>query len=418
MTKAFFVYLTSYILLYQACRHPDLTSQAPISDSSFSLGEFGYDLHFLKKWDSTLVVLKDGDAKLIVSPKYQGKVFTSTATGDRGLSFGWINYKVFGNGSDDHMHAYGGENRLWLGPEGGKYSLFFKPDSVMIYDNWRTPPAFDTEGWNLSQRDSNKITLSKDMNLTNYSGNRLSLRVDRGIKILNHQDIENCFGFHNNDSLRIVGYETENLLTNTGEQAWTVTNGMPCIWILDMFKPSSRTLIILPFEYARGENFDQVATTNYFGQIPPERLKHNDSMLFLRADGNSRGKLGIQPKKAKPLAGSYDPENSVLTIILFDLERTSRYLNQEWNIEKPPFSGDAVNAYNDGPLTNGTQMGPFYEMESVSPAAFLKSKETLLHKHSVFHFSGSAVELNKVAVKLLGISLDSLQKIFTDGEKP
>ena len=24
------------------------------------------------------------------------------------------------------MNAYGGENRLWLGPEGGKYSLFFK----------------------------------------------------------------------------------------------------------------------------------------------------------------------------------------------------------------------------------------------------------------------------------------------------
>ena len=53
------------------------------------------------------------------------------------------------------------------------------------------------------------------------------------------------------------------------------------------------------------------------------------------------------------------------------------YLNQEWNIIKPPFSGDAVNAYNDGPLADGSQMGPFYEIETVSPAAFLKPGESI-----------------------------------------
>jgi len=45
-------------------------------------GSFGYDLEFLKKTDQP-VVLKNasGTAQVIVSPKYQGKVFTSTAKG-------------------------------------------------------------------------------------------------------------------------------------------------------------------------------------------------------------------------------------------------------------------------------------------------------------------------------------------------
>jgi len=288
----------------------------------------------------------------------------------------------------------------------------------MIYDNWKTPPAFDTESWNLTLRDSNKVILSKDMRLANYTGTSLSLRIDRSIKILDQRAIVSRIGISGNDSLHIIGYETENLLTNTGEKGWTTTTGMPCIWMLDMFKPSTRTVIVLPFAYERGEKFGMVATTSYFGQIPPERLKHTDSLLFFKADGKSRGKLGILPKKAKGIAGSYDPENGALTIILFDVERASRYLNQEWNITKPPFSGDAVNAYNDGPLANGTQMGPFYEMESVSPAAFLKSKEALLHRHSVFHFSGSERELNRVSVKLLDISLDNIQKMFADGKTP
>ena len=53
-------------------------------------GSFGYDLQFLKSKDS-VIVLKNGDSQVIISPKYQGKVFTSTAMGLNGSSSGWIN---------------------------------------------------------------------------------------------------------------------------------------------------------------------------------------------------------------------------------------------------------------------------------------------------------------------------------------
>jgi hypothetical protein len=102
----------------------------------------------------------------------------------------------------------------------------------------------------------------------------------------------------------------------------------------------------------------------------------------------------------------------VLTVTLFDLDSKATFLNQEWRTDKDPFSGDAVNAYNDGKLANGTQMGPFYEIESVSPAAFLKPGEKLSHRHSVFHFTGDKAELNQIALKTLGISLDDIQAAF------
>ena len=66
-----------------------------------------------------------------------------------GPSFGWVNYKAFSAEVNAHMNAYGGENRFWLGPEGGKFSLFFKPDSEMVIKNWKTPPPIDTESWHV-----------------------------------------------------------------------------------------------------------------------------------------------------------------------------------------------------------------------------------------------------------------------------
>ena len=71
--------------------------------------------------------------------------------------------------------------------------------------------------------------------------------------------------------------------------------------------------------------------------------------------------------------------------------------------------GDAVNSYNDGPLADGSQMGPFYEIESVSPGAFLKPGEKLAHQHFIFHFTGNKESLNVIALKVLGISLSDIQ---------
>jgi hypothetical protein len=71
-----------------------------------------------------------------------------------------------------------------------------------------------------------------------------------------------------------------------------------------------------------------------------------------------------------------------------------------------------MNAYNDGPLNDGSQMGPFYEIESVSPSAALKPGEEMKHVHSVYHFTGSKQQLDNIARKVLGVSLEKIEQAF------
>lgn len=376
-------------------------------------GSFGYDLEFLKRYDQVILLKTDHDkAQVIVSLKYQGKVFTSTAEGNGGLSYGWVNYKAFQGPLNVHMNGYGGENRFWLGPEGGRFSLFFKPGAAMVFENWKTPAAFDSEAWKLVLRTDSTVRMEKKMKLQNYKGFTMEIRADRAVRILQKSEIFKALDIQADPLLSMVGYRTENTIKNTGAHAWNEDTGMPCIWMLDMFKPTDQTTIVVPLQKAAGIPFSAIATTNYFGEIPSARLTHTDRLLLFKADGRSRGKLGIVPDKARPVSGSYDARHQVLTVTLFDLDAAGKYLNQEWNTIKPAFSGDAVNAYNDGPLANGSVMGPFYELESVSPAAFLQPGQSIVHIHSVFHFSGPESSLTPIAEKIFGTSIESIKKTF------
>jgi len=377
-------------------------------------GSFEFDLHFLHNFDKKLVVLKseNGNSQIIISPKYQSKVFTSTAENIAGKSFGWVNYNAFTSTPSKQMNAYGGENRFWLGPEGGQFSLYFNPGDKMDFPKWRTPASFDTESWSVKRKNKLEVVFQKEMSIINYKGTNLSILVDRKIRILTNAQISSELSVNLPNLLKAVGYETENKITNIGKFEWTYETGMPCIWMLDMFKPSQTTVVVVPFQKTNIDDFKTVATTNYFGEIQMDRLKHTDKVLYFKADGKQRTKLGIKPSKISPYAGSYDSASKVLTIIKFDTDSQAQFLNQEWNTTKEPFSGDAMNAYNDGPLEDGSQMGPFYEIESVSPAAFLKPRTSLTHKHAVFHLTGSDEDLSTVVQKIFGVSLDEIKKVF------
>lgn len=393
-----------------ACQNEEKKKETT-SSQEYQEGTFGYDLDFLNsKGDVFVLKNKSGEGQVVVSAKYQGKVFTSTAEGPAGKSFGWINYEAFDGEQDPHMNAYGGENRFWFGPEGSKFSVFFEPGTEMEFENWETPSAVDTESWEVLSSNEREVSLQKETTLLNYAGTRLHTKVKRDVRILENDEIGNKLAVHlDTAKVKAVGFSTDNALTNVGEEAWTRESGAPCIWMLDMFSPSNATTVVIPY---KTDADTKVATTDYFGEIPGDRIHYADGILFFKADGKSRGKLGLGPERAKPVAGSYDAENNILTVTTFDVNEDAVYLNQEWNTDKDPFKGDAVNAYNDGPLEDGSQMGPFYEIESVSPAAFLKAGQTLTHQHNVFHFTGDKASLDQIAQQVLGTSLKEVQKVF------
>jgi len=82
------VVIASAIIILNSCGQKE--PSAPAFESEYAKGTFGYDLDFLRQSDSVVVLnSKDGNGQIIVSPKYQGKVFTSTADGKKREKF-WL----------------------------------------------------------------------------------------------------------------------------------------------------------------------------------------------------------------------------------------------------------------------------------------------------------------------------------------
>ena len=372
-------------------------------------GTFGFDLQFLKQYHKDLILLGDGSdsgAQIIILPAYQGRVMTSTADGNGGMSFGWINYDLIdSNKEEEHFHAFGGEERFWLGPEGGQFSIFFKKDDPFDFDHWYVPKAIDTESFILVSSSKTEVNFQREMYLKNYSGFEFNLRVNRHIRLLSKTEIPLLLGFPLPENLQIVGFESNNSITNTGNTPWTKEKGLLSIWILSMFNAGNKTTIAVPYKQGNENDLGKLVTDDYFGKVPVDRLKIKNGVIFLNADANYRSKIGISPKRALPILASFDQINEVLTIAQFSLpEFPADYVNSLWEMQEKPFDGDVVNAYNDG-FIDGKQMGKFYELESSSPAATLNVGESMHHLHRTIHLKGNSNELNEITKTLLGIQL-------------
>ncbi len=372
-------------------------------------GTFGYDLQFLKQYHKDLILLGDGSdagAQIIILPAYQGRVMTSTANGNGGMSFGWINYDLIdSNKEEEHFHAFGGEERFWLGPEGGPFSIFFKKGDPFDFDHWYVPKAIDTEPFILVSSSKTEANFQREINLKNYSGFEFNLRVNRHIRLLSKTEIPLLLGFPLSENLQIVGFESNNSITNTGNTLWTKEKGLLSIWILSMFNAGNKTTIAVPYKQGNENDLGKIGTDDYFGKVPVERLKIKNGIIFLNADANYRSKIGISPKRALPILASFDQVNEVLTIAQFSLPAfPAEYVNSLWEMQDNPFDGDVVNAYNDG-FIDGKQMGKFYELESSSPAATLNVGESMHHLHRTIHLKGNSNELNEITKTLLGIHL-------------
>ena len=376
-------------------------------------GTFGDDLAFLKK-HTEVVVLSDvsGDGQVAFSPALQGRVMTSTAAGLQGLSFGWINRELIASGRTlQHINPYGGEDRFWIGPEGGQFSIFFKKAVPFDLEHWFTPAPIDTESFDLVSKSRSRALMKKDMRVTNYSGTVFDLRVDREMHVLDPDEAIKALGMTPAKAVKTVAYESNNKITNTGSKTWTKETGLLSIWILGMFNPSPATTVVIPFNPGPADKFGPIVNDAYFGKVPADRLVVKKNVLYFSGDGQRRGKIGLSPQRAKPVLGSYDATNKVLTIVQYNKpEGVADYVNSMWELQKEPYGGDVVNSYNDGPPKPGAKpLGPFYELETSSPAAALKPGESITHVHRTYHLQGPEADLDAVARATLGVTIAEIK---------
>jgi len=367
------------------------------------------DCDFLARHTEILELSGGKQAHAVVAPGFQGRVMTSTFGGGGGPSFGWINRSFIESRQDSPMfNNYGGEDRFWIGPEAGQFGLWFRPGDRLTFDDFRTPEGINRGASTVVAATPGSVDMTRDFDLTNYSKTKFRCATRRTVRLLD--EISAAAGLASSipPGLHWVGFETVNTLTNAGDNAWQPHTGLLCIWILGMFRPRPRGKIIVPIipgsDRVLGSKVD-----SYICEVPADRLSVCNEYVLFTCDGALRTKIGISPRRAKSALGSWDPDSNVLTVVTFNLPAAAqrlRYVNSHWEIQKDPYAGDVVNAYNDGrDIATGLLLGPFYELESSSRAAHLQRGESIVHVHRTFHFTGELEALGALSKNSLGVDV-------------
>ena len=397
-----------------ACQSPTAPSNAakptmPSPSPPPSSKTFEEDVAFLSQHAPVKVLSAASGGRIAVSGQYQARIMTS-AVGAGKASLGFINRQFIEAGrTGTAFDNYGGEDRFWLGPEGGQYGLYFPASKPFSFEFWQTPHALQEGAWQVREESPTSITYVHAFSVVNYEQRVFKVGVERKLSLLSAEQASKQLGVALPPSLSWVAFSSMNQLTNTGNDPWQEASGLLSVWILSMFAPVPGTQVIVPFEKAAS---GQIVNDTYFGKVPAERLRVNEQKGFLafRADGQYRSKIGLGPARAKRALGSYSEPAQLLTLVLYTKPSSAtRYVNSMWEHQAAPYAGDVINSYNDGPPAPGKPpLGGFYEIESSSPAAALAPGESLSHEHQTYHFSGTRPELEALAQQVLGVSLSDL----------
>jgi hypothetical protein len=396
-------------LALSSCKAEPSSAQSAASPENMK--PFQSDLGFLNE-HTKIVLLTGGTAQVAVAPAYQGRVMTSTTGGSDSPSFGWLGRAAITSAQrQPHMNVFGGEDRFWLGPEGGQYSLYFKKSDPFDLDHWQVPEAFDWGAWDIASQSPASVTFRKRMALVNYSGTPFDIDVERTVKMLNSNEIAALLGEPPGNGVETVAFESSNTVTNAGSTAWTAKSGLVSIWILGQLTPSPSTTIAIPYNTASS---GPVVNDSYFGKVPADRLIVKPPMIYFRGDGQYRSKIGLPPSRALPMAGSYDAAGHVLTLVQYTRPPgATNYVNSMWEIQREPFKGDVINSYNDGPSApDKPPLGPFYELETSSPALSLAPGDHYTHIHRTFHIVGPDAEIDRIAKATLKVGVRDLTGAF------
>jgi hypothetical protein len=375
---------------------------------SASLPTFAADLEFLKQHGEVTLLEAPHGARVAVSPKYQARVMTS-AVSPAGSSLGWVNRAQVSSGKTGlPFDNYGGEDRFWLGPEGGQFSVFFPPGAPFELSHWQTPSGFQEGAWDISTQGAGFVSFERSFQVTNASGTRFDAAVKRRIALLDAPTVSQALGVALPQQVEWGAYRSDNQLTNAGSQAWTEQTGLISIWSLGMFAPADDTWVVVPFDPA-GDG--QIVSSDYFGKLSEPRLQIDQSHRVVKflADGRYRSKIGLSQSRSRPVAASYTRSERRLTVIRYSVPTEPRpYVNSKWELQAEPYAGDLFNSYNHG--ASGAVAGKlaevrFYELESSSPGAALAPGAALKHAQETFHFVGDEPALDLIASRVLGISL-------------
>lgn len=360
----------------------------------------------------------EGGSAVLVTPSLNGRILTSRVGNTESIGFVSIDDIARGNVST-RFNNYGGQDRLWIGPEAGTHGFFFKPGNQINRELWRVPSHLNTGEMMVESATDSTLNMNRNIALLNYSGLVFKLRVEREVGLIPSAKLSEELGVTLPTGMSYVGSYSRNTVTNIGDASWSRETGLPCIWILGQYNAGPRTTVLAPFKPATEEGEEgSPINDDYFGKISaetPGRIHVLENAVVFRADARHEGKLGISPTRSRGLAASFDPDKNLLIIVKFDLHPEDElFASFTWEYPNPrPYQGDQLQIYNADSETHA-----FYEMESTSPCRELAPGQKLRHRHASFAFQGDRDALRELAVKVLGVKFEAFKMAKAKPQTP
>ena len=201
------------------------------------------------------------------------------------------------------MNAFGGEDRLWLGPEGGQYSIFFRKGDPFDLEHWQTPPLIDSEPWPVAEQGPRHVVFRREGRLVNYSGTHVpaARRADHpapGARRRGTAARRVAPGGAEARRLRVRERPRQHRpgrVDEAGGPAVDLDPGdVPAVAAHDRGGSLPR---------GPESELGPVVNDAYFGKVPADRLVARGGRLFFKGDGERRSKIGLSPERATGLAG-------------------------------------------------------------------------------------------------------------------
>ena len=171
------------------------------------------------------------------------------------------------------MNVFGGEDRFWLGPEGGQFALYFRPGDPFDLDHWQVPRGVRLGRMGRRDPVGNRGPFHKHMTLVNYSRTPFDIDVERTVRMLGAAAMPPRSPGSLRHSASAWSRSNRRTTSRTAERRPGSTDVGPRIRLDPRaVQPGADDDDRDPVRPGPRRRSDRSSTTRYFGKVPRDRL--------------------------------------------------------------------------------------------------------------------------------------------------
>ena len=368
----------------------------------------------LRAWGGAGAVFElrgaDGERRMAVDPDRQARLAAWTMDGESGRSIGWVSSEKE-NVRMDSIAPEGAEQFL-LGPEGGRYGVFFDAGKPLDQAHWRMPPLLTRARFSLLDRRSALAHFSLAGGVVNRSGRAFSLQVSRRLILLDELAVRSRMSVLLPEGVRFAGWESTHTMQNTGSQVWSAEGGQLAMRLRGTLRISSSALVAVPRVAPAGRSFRNPEQTDQ----ADAGVRVGESITVISPARIEQERVRFMPGRHLPVMVCWDPKQRWLAVIRYDQpDGERRYVNDSWEEKASPYAGPSLILYKGEPGANDPDERPLV-WESRSPALTLSPQQRAEFGQRVLTIEGTDAMLDRLCREMVGVGLADLSAAFLSSE--